>query len=867
MNGTNPANLTPMIRQYLDIKKRHQDAILFFRMGDFYEMFFEDATTASTLLEIALTSRNKGEENAIPFCGVPHHSATSYIARLIQAGHKVAICEQIEDPATAKGIVKRDVVRVITPGLVLESESLNAKANNYLVSLCLHREDVAMAYVDISTGDMGVSVFHDEASLLSELDRRDPREFLISSKDQTHPLLAKIRRHFPAALHQAYDSEGKKTEILSSYSPAFQQAWEKLSLERLAPLAEQASLRLLDYVKSTLKSEVGHLGEIRWSAESSFLVLDAATVRNLELVRNLQDGRVWGTLLDVLDKTQTSMGARKLKLWVLYPLAHEGEIRGRQEAIKILLQEFQIRGELSRGLAGISDLERLNSRVSTGVANARELFSLGHSLARLPGLRQALQCLDSPFFKGLLEAWDDLSEAARRILGTLQEELPLGLREGGLIRDGVLPELDELRAILKDGKSMLARMEEQEKTRTGISTLKLRYNRVFGYYIEVPQSKSEKVPADYIRKQTLANAERYITPELKTYEEKVLGAEERIRQLEFELFSKLREEIASRSSDILKMARKLAELDALLSLATVALENDYVCPEFSGGNQLFIEEGRHPVLEKLFPSARFVPNDVDLSEEECRIVILTGPNMAGKSTYLRQVALIALMAHMGSFVPAKAARISPLDRIFTRIGASDNLSKNQSTFWVEMEETANILKSATHRSLVVLDEIGRGTSTYDGLSLAWAIAEHLHDVLRAKTIFATHYHELIELAEKKEALRNFSVAVKEWQGEILFLYKIVPGGISQSYGIQVASLAGIHPQVISRAREILQRLQDKPFQNPPISPKSSQQMPLFASPPDERLEIVRKLDLNGMTPLAALQVLYDLQKKLGDPKE
>lgn len=856
-----------MIRQYLDIKKDHQDAILFFRMGDFYEMFFEDATIASNLLEIALTSRNKGDENSIPLCGFPYHSATSYIARLVQAGHKVAICEQVEDPASAKGIVRREVVRVITPGLVLESESLNAKANNYLASLCLHQDNVALAYVDISTGDMGVSVFHDESSLISELDRRDPREFLISAKDQNHPLLAKIRRHFPTALHQAYESEEKKSEILSAFSSSLQQAWDKLSLAQLAPLAERAALRLLDYVRATLKSEASHLGEIHWSAESSFLVLDAATVRNLELVRNLQDGRVWGTLLDVIDKTKTSMGARKLKLWVLYPLAHEGEIRGRQQGIAQILEEFQIRSELMTALSGISDLERLNSRVSIGVANARELFLLGNSLRLLPELRKNLEKLSSPFFRMLLESWKDLSEVASCILQSLKEELPLSIREGGLIRDGVLGELDELRSILLDGKSMLARMEEQEKSRTGIGALKVRYNRVFGYYIEVPQSKSDKVPSDYIRKQTLVNAERFITPELKTYEEKVLGAEERIRRLEFELFTKLREDVARHSSDILKMARKVSELDALLSLATVAQENNYVCPEFVGGNQLQVEEGRHPVLEKLFPSSRFVPNDANLSEDECRIVILTGPNMGGKSTYLRQVALLALMAHMGSYVPARSAKISPLDRIFTRIGASDNLSKNQSTFWVEMEETANILKCATHRSLVVLDEIGRGTSTYDGLSIAWAIAEHLHDVTKAKTIFATHYHELIELAEKKSALKNFSVAVKEWQGEVLFLYKIVPGGISQSYGIQVASLAGIHPRVIDRAREILSQLQDKPIQNPTISSKSSQQIPLFVNPRDEQLEIIRNIDLNAMTPISAMQVLYDLQKKLGSPQK
>lgn len=883
-----------MIRQYLEIKKNYQDAILFFRMGDFYEMFFEDATTASGILEIALTSRNKGDENAIPFCGVPHHSATSYIARLIQSGHKVAICEQVEDPAIAKGIVKREVVRVITPGLVLETESLHAKTNNYLASLCIHHDHIALSYVDISTGEMGLSLFQDEAALFSELDRRDPREFITSAKDENHPLISKIRRHYPGALHQLYESDEKVGEILAAFSDSFRQCWNTLALSRLAPLAERAALRLLDYVRSTLKSDVHHISELHWSEEVSFLVLDAATVRNLELVRNLQDGRSWGTLLDVLDKTKTSMGARKLKLWVLYPLANEAEIGSRQKAIALLHENFQLRSQMTQALTGIADLERLNSRISTGVANARELFLLGSSCRHLPDLRECLEKLDSPFFNQLCEHWHNLSEITQAILSTLREELPLSVREGGMIREGVHSELDELRAILKDGKSMLARMEEQEKQRTGISTLKVRYNRVFGYYIEVPQSKSDKVPSDYVRKQTLVNAERFITPELKSYEEKVLGAEERIRQIEFEIFSSLRAEVARETSGILKMARKIAELDALLSLAVVAQENNYVCPEFVAGNQLIIEEGRHPVLEKLFPASRFVPNDVSLSEEECRVMILTGPNMAGKSTLLRQTALIALMAHMGSYVPAKSVKISPLDRIFTRIGASDNLSKNQSTFWVEMEETANILKSATSRSLVVLDEIGRGTSTYDGLSIAWAIAEHLHDVIQAKTIFATHYHELIALAENRQALKNFSVAVKEWQGEILFLYKIVPGGISQSYGIQVAALAGIQAGVIARAREILSDLQDKNFKVFKHSPdKSAEQMPLFSSEVNQRanasgegvapsalpmegatrapmidqLEFIRTLEVNNMTPLEALQVLYDLQKKFGDPKK
>ncbi len=857
----NPANLTPMIRQYLEIKKNHQDAILFFRMGDFYEMFFEDALKASPLLEIALTSRNRGEENEIPFCGVPHHSSSSYIARLIQAGHKVAICEQMEDPQTAKGIVKREVVRVITPGLVLESESLQAKGNNYLASVAFHQNEQTLAWMDISTGEMQVAFFHDLEDFFSELHRREPLEILCSPMEESHPLLVRLKREFFKSLVQTLDIRTSAEELLGVFSTRFQDSWKKASLAHLSPLLERTSLRLLSYVHESLKTDLHHLHEVHWMEAGKTLILDAATIRNLELVRNLQEGQVWGTLFFVLDKTQTAMGARRLKNWILYPLASEVEIRFRQQGIAELTQNSEILSRIRTHLSSVLDLERLNSRVATSIAHARDLICLGTSLALLPALHQELEKLSSGFFQNKLQVWNDLESLSGQILKTLKEDAPPALKEGGLIREGILPELDELRDILQDGKTTLLRMEEEERQKTGISSLKVRYNRVFGYYIEVSHTRRDLVPAHYIRKQTLANAERYITPELKSYEDKVLGAEEKIRHLEYDYFLQLRSEIAGQSHEISRMAKIISELDALCSLAWVALENNYSCPVFVAGKEFKIEEGRHPVLEKLFPSNRFVPNDLEMNDEDCRQILITGPNMAGKSTVLRQVALIALMAHMGSYVPAKKVSLTLMDRIFTRIGASDNLSKNQSTFWVEMEETAHILKSATSKSLIVLDEIGRGTSTYDGVSVAWSVAEYLHDQIRAKTLFATHYHELTVLADLKTGIKNFNIAVKEWNGEILFLYRLIPGATNQSYGIQVAALAGLPSSVTRRAMEVLNELQQKGHV-PAGSAHPSSQISLFPQAPHPVIQEIQKLNLENYTPLQALELLYDFQKKI-----
>ncbi|MBL7684829.1 MAG: DNA mismatch repair protein MutS [Deltaproteobacteria bacterium] len=859
---SNSANLTPMMRQYLDIKKNYQDSILFFRLGDFYEMFFEDAVTASNLLEIALTSRNKSNENSVPLCGVPYHSASSYIAKLIQMGHKVAICEQVEDPQSAKGIVRREVTRVVTPGVVLETESLEARGNNYLLSLTLHQNQTGLAYADISTGEVSVALFLDIEDLFSHLLRLEPREILASPQDREHPIIQKIQRQFPRTLVHFSEIKSENDSLLESFPSSFKKSWEILDLKRSAPLVERAGLRLLHYIQQTLKTDLNHLTEIHWKKEGGFLTLDATTLRNLELIRNLQDGGHYGTLFQVLDQSKTVMGSRRLKQWILYPLADVGLIQQRQEGIRELIEQSESLEKIREALSCVMDLERLNSRIATSMAHARDLIALGSSLQKLPSIQQELQKLNAAFFKNLLGDWKNLEAAAEKIMNTLKADAPLSLREGGLICDGVIPDLDELRSILQDGKGMLAKMEEDERRKTGISTLKVRYNRVFGYYIEVSSAKADAVPAHYIRKQTLVNAERYITPELKLFEDKVLGAEERIRLLEYDYFIQLRLELIELSPIIALMAKKISELDVLCALSLVAQENNYVCPQFVTGQDLKMIEGRHPVLEKLFPSNRFVPNDVMLSQEESRFILITGPNMAGKSTILRQTALIALMAHMGSFVPAKSLEIGLLDRIFTRIGASDNLSKNQSTFWVEMEETAHILKSATQKSLIVLDEIGRGTSTYDGLSVAWAVTEYLHDQIQAKTLFATHYHELISLADTRSSLKNYHIAVKEWKGQIHFLYHMIPGGTSRSYGIQVAALAGIPDWVIHRAQSVLADLEAHPSTHfSPSVATQTNQMSLFDAQEKALREEIDSLDLNQVSPLQALQILYDLQKK------
>ncbi|AMV72052.1 DNA mismatch repair protein MutS [Desulfuromonas carbonis] len=867
---------TPMMRQYLEIKADYPDAILFFRLGDFYEMFLDDAVTASRVLDITLTSRNKGAADEVPLCGIPYHSCQPYIARLVENGYKVAVCEQVEDPKSAKGIVRREVVRVVTPGLVVDSDTLRPKENNYLAAVAgAPGGRWGVAVLDITTGEFRATEVAGEGPLRSELAAFNPREVLVAAAEDGSalpPVLAELPpevvvNRLPAWV---YEPDRAAEQIRRFFACASLESFGCAEL----PLAVAAAGAVLHYLELTQKQGVAHVRTLQTYHSRDFMVLDAATRRNLELTATIYDGSRKGSLLGVLDRTLTAMGGRKLRHWVHHPLVAVEPVRRRHQAVTELVEQSLPRLELRQGLDGVYDLERLSARISMANANAKDLAALRSSLERLPALRDTLQGLASPLLAELVAAIDPLEDVAALIAAALVEDPPFVLREGGLIRDGFDPGLDELRTIAREGKGWIARLEQEEKVRTGISSLKVRYNKVFGYYLEVTRSHLDKVPDDYQRKQTLANAERYITPALKEYEEKVLGAEERLVELEYDLFQQLRQQVSAQAERIQRTADALASCDVLAALADLAHERNYVCPQIDGGDQLVIVEGRHPVIETMSLGERFVPNDVDLDSGENQLLIITGPNMAGKSTFMRQVALITLMAQMGSLVPAKEARIGLVDRIFTRVGASDNLARGQSTFMVEMTETANILNHATPKSLIILDEIGRGTSTFDGVSIAWAVAEYLHDhaPVAARTLFATHYHELTELAVTRPRVRNYNIAVKEWNDQIVFLRKIVKGGASHSYGIQVARLAGLPEEVIARAREILRNLEAGEFvgegeprlarsRRPGRQATPSPQLSLFAAAgPDPLRERLECVDVSVVTPLEALNLLDELKR-------
>jgi DNA mismatch repair protein MutS len=867
--------LTPMMRQYLEIKAAHPHAILFFRLGDFYEMFLDDAIKASRILDIALTSRSKGGDGQdIPFCGVPYHAAAPYIAKLVEAGEKVAICEQVEDPKTAKGIVKRQVVRVVTPGLTVDSESLSPKENNFLVSILRDGgEQWGLASLDLSTGEFKACDLPSLEALVAEISCLNPPEVLLPellAVDRELPLLqAVLRERLLSTLPEwVYDDDYGTRIVGRFFNGAGRNSLGCADLRS----GFSAATALLHYLSETRQGEVTHLRGLTPYRVSDHLVLDDSTRRNLELVATISEGRRKGSLLWVMDRTATAMGGRKLKQWLNYPLISVEKITERHDAVQELLEGRSLREGIAEALGGVQDLERLNARVSLATAGAKDLVSLKLSLQRLPALRTLLEEVGAPLLVHIHASLDTLEDLAALLEGTLVADPPFTLREGGLMADGCNSELDELRAISREGKGFIARMEAQERSRTGISTLKVRYNRVFGYYIEVTRAQSANIPDDYQRRQTLANAERYITPQLKEYEEKVLGAEDRIADLEYALFQELRQKAAAEGARILSSAEAVAQLDVLVSLATLAQDRGYVRPEVDDGGLLSISEGRHPVIDALDLGERFVPNDVLLDTGENQLLIITGPNMAGKSTFMRQVALITLMAQVGSFVPAASAVIGVVDRIFTRVGASDNLSRGQSTFMVEMTETAAILRNATDRSLIVLDEIGRGTSTFDGLSIAWAVAEHLHDTpgCRARTLFATHYHELVELAVTRPGIKNYNIAVREWNEQIIFLRRIVEGGASHSYGIQVARLAGLPPEVIGRAREILANLEGGEYtdggspriarqrkgEDAPLPP----QMALFEESGDPLRKRLKSLSINTLTPLEALNLLAELKR-------
>jgi DNA mismatch repair protein MutS len=865
--------MTPMMRQYFAIKSAHPDAILFFRLGDFYEMFLDDAVVASRILDITLTSRNKGAADEVPLCGIPFHSCQPYITKLVQHGHRVAICEQVEDPKAAKGIVRREVVRVITPGLVIDTDTLDPRRNNYLAALSPGTAGHwGLACVDITTGEFRATESAAIAEIATELVARDPAEVLLPEGEAGDLLLARL----------AITLQGRSINRIPGWVTAEDRATRELlttfphgSLEAFGCLGRPGALgaagAILHYLAETQKGTLPHLQPLRTFQTHQYMVLDDFTRRNLELTGSLLDGGRRGSLLGVLDRTVTAMGARKLRHWIGHPLVDLEAIRRRHQAVGELAEKSLLRGDLSAGLNGVYDLERLNARIAMATGNAKDLVALRNSLERLPRLLELSADAGAPLLNDLCRQIDPLPEVVDLIARAIVDDPPFVLREGGLIRTGFNAELDELRRISREGKGWIARLEQEEKDRTGIASLKVRFNRVFGYYIEVTRSHLAKVPDDYQRKQTLAGAERFITPVLKEYEEKVLGAEERMVEIEYDLFQEVRRQVAAQGPRIQATADSLATLDVLVGLADLAHNRNYCLPAMDDTTDLMIEEGRHPVIESMALGERFIPNDVAMDTRENQILVITGPNMAGKSTFMRQVALIVLMAQIGSLVPAKAARIGVVDRIFTRVGASDNLARGQSTFMVEMTETANILNHATPRSLIVLDEIGRGTSTFDGVSIAWAVAEFLHDnpQVAAKTLFATHYHELTDLALTRERVRNYNIAVKEWQEQIIFLRRIVQGGASHSYGIQVARLAGLPTAVIDRAKEVLHNLESGEFETgaPRLAkskklPSVPPQLGLFDRADDVLRQSLAEIDVTVLTPLEALNRLDELKKML-----
>ncbi len=879
------AGTTPMMQQYLSIKERYPDAILFYRMGDFYEMFLEDAEVAAKILEITLTSRSKKSdgETPIPMCGVPVRAAQGYIARMISAGKKVAICEQTQDPASAKGLVEREVVRVITPGMIIEDAFLDEKSNNYILAAAAAGGIAGIAWLDISTGDFRVTESKAGAALAEEVLRIGPSEVLLpqafeapnDSPEKALDLLPLIR-----ALKRCPGNvlEDSFFEYRTCYERLIEQ-FATLSLEGFGCEEMRAGIcaagALLGYVRETQKDAAAPFTRIRPYSLNQYLLIDEISARNLELIENLRAGpgrgSAKGTLLSVLDKTVTAMGSRMLKSWLRYPLNRVRGIRERLEAVAQAKENPALRRDLRTRLDSVYDLERIGTKVVMGRCCGRDMVALKRSLYALPGIAEAI----SSGFTAPLYRWgEDLStlrELADRLDGAIREDAPLTINEGGIIKSGYNEELDELIRISSDGKGYIARMESRERERTGINTLKIRYNKVFGYFIEISKGRSDQAPDHYIRKQTLTNAERFITDELKDFETKVLRAEEERASLEFRLFDDIRKAAAQCNPAIQAAARFLAGLDCLLTLAETADLNRYVRPTINTDGELLLEEARHPVIEKMTAGERFVPNSLRMDDHDHQILIITGPNMAGKSTVLRQAALVVLMAHMGSFVPAKSASVSLTDRIFTRVGALDNLSGGQSTFMVEMQETANILNNATPKSLVILDEIGRGTSTFDGLSIAWAVAEYLHDLKNrgVKTLFATHYHELTALEGILSRVKNYNIAVKEWRDEIIFLRRLVPGGTNRSYGIQVARLAGIPDRVIQTAKSVLEKIEAGNNGNPHTGDRIAEappeeapvQLDLFDAPARRIIEDLQGLDLSRMTPLDALNRLHELQRR------
>ena len=905
------AELTPMMKQYMETKSQYQDCILFhrnhpiykiecsldietksqyqdcilfYRLGDFYEMFFEDALTASRELEITLTGKNCGQEEKAPMCGVPYHAVEGYLNRLVAKGYKVAICEQVEDPKTTKGIVKREVVRIVTPGTNLDTQALDETKNNYIMCIVYIADRYGVSVADISTGDYFVTEIPDSAKLLDEIYRFSPSEIICNE----------------AFYMSGVDMDGMKDRLgITIYSLESWYFDDEVCRKKLLEHFEVSSFAglgladydcgiisagaLLQYLLETQKNSLSNLTHITPYAAGKFMMIDSSTRRNLELCETLREKQKRGSLLWVLDKTKTAMGARTLRKYVEQPLIDKTEIIRRLDAVQELKEQAISREEIREYLSPVYDLERLITKIAYGSANPRDLTAFRSSLEMLPALLYILQEMKAELLKDLAVDLDPLEDLCILVKKAIREDPPIAMKEGNIINDGYNEEVDKLRRAKSDGKDWLAKLENDESEKTGIKNLKIKYNKVFGYYLEVTNSYKEMVPEYYTRKQTLANAERYITPELKELEDMILGAEDKLYALEYELYSEVRDLIASQIERIQKTAKAVAALDAFASLALVAERNNYVRPKINEKGVIDIKEGRHPVVERMIPNEMFISNDTYLDDKKHRISIITGPNMAGKSTYMRQTALIALMAQIGSFVPAKSANIGLSDRIFTRVGASDDLASGQSTFMVEMTEVANILRNATSKSLLILDEIGRGTSTFDGLSIAWAVIEYISDsrLLGAKTLFATHYHELTELEGKIDNVNNYCIAVKEKGDDIVFLRKIVKGGADKSYGIQVAKLAGVPELVIGRAKEIVEELSDEDItarvseiaskervvkKKPKVKKYDDvdiAQMSLFDTVKDDDvLEELKNLDVGNMTPIDALNTIYRLQNKL-----
>ena len=875
--------LTPMMKQYMQTKEEYKDCILFYRLGDFYEMFFDDALTASKELEITLTGKNCGLEERAPMCGIPYHAVDSYLNRLVSKGYKVAICEQVEDPKTAKGIVKREVIRVVTPGTNLDTQGLDETKNNYIMCIVYMADRYGLSVADVTTGEYLVTELDSQTKLMDELYKFMPSEIVCNEAFYMSGLdLDDLKNRLHMAIYSLeawYFDDALCRETLQEHFKVASLEGIGLSDYECGMIASGA---LLKYLEETQKNSLSHMSRLTRYATGNYMVLDSATRRNLELVETLREKQKRGSLLWVLDKTKTAMGARTLRKYVEQPLIDKKSIVKRLDAVAELKDNAICREEIREYLNPVYDLERLVGKITYQSANPRDLIAFQSSLSMLPSVKCILKDMESDLLKEIYEELDPLEELCDLVGRAIQEEPPLAMKEGGIIKDGYNEEVDRLRKAKSEGKNWLADLETKEREKTGIKNLRIRYNKVFGYYLEVTNSFKDLVPDYYTRKQTLANAERYIIPELKELEDTILGAEDKLCALEYELYCEVRNTIAAELTRIQRTAKAVAKLDVIASLALVAERNNYVRPKINEKGVIDIRDGRHPVVEKMIPNDMFIANDTYLDDKKQRISIITGPNMAGKSTYMRQAALIVLMAQLGSFVPASSANIGLVDRIFTRVGASDDLASGQSTFMVEMNEVANILRNATSKSLLILDEIGRGTSTFDGLSIAWAVVEYISNskLLGAKTLFATHYHELTELEGKISNVNNYCIAVKEKGDDIVFLRKIVKGGADKSYGIQVAKLAGVPDPVINRAKEIVEELvtaditgkvKDIAVQGSETKKKTQKKLDevdlthfsLFDTVKDDDvLNELKELDISHMTPMDAMNKLYQLQNKL-----